>query len=93
MSTTSTDPELGRCTPKDVEGLDEAIATWRAAEAEAEKAKQKVGKVMKRLRAKGAQRRWLAHRADVSDQTVTHMSEGRKNWREVKAASQNGTHA
>lgn len=88
----ATDPETGRCTSNDIEVLDAAIDEWREAEEVARKAKVKVGKIMKRLRRKGAQRRWLARRADVSDQTVTHLTEGRKNWR-LEKERRNGSHA
>jgi hypothetical protein len=74
--------DFGRCTARDREALASAVAAYSEAEAELVKARKQLGRVLKRMRDKGAQRRTLARAAGVSDQTVTHMTEGRPNWRE-----------
>lgn len=75
------EPGFGNATAKDVELLDEAIMKVAKAEEDYKDAKAHLGKVMKRVLGKGAQRRAIAKRANVSDQTVSHMANGREDWR------------
>ena len=81
---------FGRCTTRDREALDDAVHAYAEAEKELVKARRDLGKVMKRMRGKGAQRRTLARAAGVSDQTVSHLTEGRPNWRERQRERMNG---
>lgn len=74
--TTSAGP-FGSATDDDLEALDAAMVGLRAAEAELEKARGTVRRALVSLLEKGAKRRHLARRADVSDQTITHMAYGR----------------
>lgn len=79
---TEKDPALGRSTDADQAALIEAVNEWRIKEREVAKAKAVVGRAMKRMRKKGAQRQAVAVIAGVSGQTVTHLIEGRVDWRE-----------
>ncbi len=81
MSTTTTTrtEEFGRCTKKDLAGLDAAVERFQKANTEAAAARQALGKVMKRLIEKGAQKRALQRRAGFpSWQTVSNIAYGRQ---------------
>lgn len=70
--------EWGEATEEDIAELDAAMAALHAAETEKVAKREEAGRVMRRLMdERGAQRKTIAYRADVNDQTVTNMAYGR----------------
>lgn len=67
---------FGDCDDEDLEDLDHAMALVASTEEAHKSARQRAGRVMARMLGRNAQRKAIAHRADVSDQTVTNMAFG-----------------
>jgi hypothetical protein len=77
MATGTTSTEYGSCTEADLVDLDIAMEDLRSAEQDRDDARRAAGELMAALLAKGAQRKAIAARANVTDQTVTNMAFGR----------------
>jgi hypothetical protein len=68
---------FGRATQADLAELDRAARAWGIAQQDAAKARGELAAVMRRLLDKGAQRKAIAERVGVNDQTVSNVAYGR----------------
>ena len=76
--------KLGGCTEADLVELDRAVADMAVAATEHEQSRERVGRILAELIAKGAMRQALADRAGFdSYQTVTNMAFGRPRKKET----------
>lgn len=64
---------FGSCDDDDLEDLDHAMTMVRAAETFRKAARHRAARVMDRMLTKDAQRKAIAARAGVNDQTVSNM--------------------
>lgn len=65
---------FGSCDDDDLLDLDHAMSLLSDAEETRRKARERVGLVMRRMLGKGAQRKAIAQRAKVNDQTVSNIA-------------------
>lgn len=79
----TTADRFGSCTESDLEDLDDVMAKLREAEAKVVERRADVAAVMGRMLSKGAHRKAIAGRAQVSDQTVTFTVHGRPSRRKA----------
>lgn len=79
MATGTTTPAaLGECTTEDLADLDEKAAAFREAEEKLADARKALGETLASLlEGRGAQRKALAERLKVNDQTVSNIAYGR----------------
>lgn len=64
---------LGECDDEDLDDLDDAMARINRAEEERVNARARAAMVMGRMLGRGAQRKAIAERAKVSNQTVSNI--------------------
>jgi DNA-binding NarL/FixJ family response regulator len=76
MNNGSTPSPFGACDDDDLEDLDHAMAMMHFADELRRSARQRAGQVMVRMLGKGAQRKAIAARAGVNDQTVSNIAFG-----------------